>query len=118
MADAVLFIGWGAVIPGREQKSFQVFGEGVAYWQRLQQEGAIDSFEIVALEPHGGDLAGFAVLRGEREKLEQMRYSDEFLRLSARAGSMVQNYGVVAGFSGEAVTRYFASFQEQVSDLL
>ena len=118
MPDAVLFIGWGAVIPGREQKSFQVFGEGIAYWQRLQQEGVLESFEVVQLEPHGGDLAGFAILRGERAQLEQVRYSDEFLRLNARAASMIQNYGVVAGFSGEAVSRLFASFQEQVSDLI
>jgi len=118
MADAVLFLGWGAVVPGREHQSFQVFNEGVAYWQRLQQEGAIESFEVIVLEHHGGDLAGFVIIRGEREKLEQVRYSDEFLRLNARAASVIQNYGVVAGFSGEAVNRLFASFQEQVSDLL
>ncbi len=53
MADAVLFIGWGAVIPGRERQSFQVFSEGIAYWQRLQQEGVLESFEVVELEPHG-----------------------------------------------------------------
>ena len=117
MADAVLFIGWGAVIPGREQKSFQVFNEAIAYWQRLQQEGVIESFEVVTLEYHGGDLAGFGVLRGEREKLEQVRYSDEFLRINARAALVVQNFGVVAGFSGEALNREFARFQEQASDL-
>ncbi len=117
MADAVLFLGWGAVVPGREQQSLRVFSEGVAYWQGLQQQGAIASFEVVALEYHGGDLAGFVVLRGEREKLEQVRYSDEFLRLNARAALVVQNLGVVAGFSGEALNREFARFQEQASDL-
>ncbi len=117
MADAVLFIGWGAVIPGRERQSFQVFNEAVAYWQRLQQQGAIESFEVIALEFHGGDLAGFALLRGEREPLEQVRYSDEFERIKARGALVVQNFGVVAGFSGEALNRQFASFQEQASDL-
>ncbi len=117
MAEAVLFIGWGAVIPGREQKSLQVFGEGVAYWQRLQEQGEIESFEAVQLEPHGGELAGFVLMRGERDKLERVRYSDEFLRLNARAGLVVTNFGVVAGFSGEALTRQFATFQEQASEL-
>jgi hypothetical protein len=117
MADAVLFIGWGAVVPGREQKAFQVFGEGIAYWQGLQQQGAIESFEPVALEFHGGDLAGCVIIRGEREKLEQVRYSDEWLRLNARAALVVQNFGVVAGFSGEALNREFARFQEQAADL-
>ena len=117
MADAVLFIGWGVVVPGREQQSFQVFGEGVAYWQRLQQQGAIESFEAVTLEPHGGELAGFVVMRGEREKLEHVRYSDEFLRLNVRAALVVHNFGVVTGFSGEALNRLFASFQAEASDL-
>ena len=117
MADAVLFIGWGAVVSGREQKSLQVFGEGVAYWQRLQEQGEIESFEAVQLEPHGGELAGFALLRGERDKLERVRYTDEFLRLNARANLVVQNFGVVAGFSGEALNRQFATFQEQASEL-
>ena len=117
MAEAVLFIGWGAVIPGREQKSLQVFGEGVAYWQRLQEQGEIESFEPVQLEPHGGELAGFVLLRGEREKLERVRYTDEFLRLNARANLVIQHFGVVAWFSGEALTRQFATFQEQAGDL-
>jgi len=117
MADAVLFIGWGTVVPGREQTSLQVFSEGVAYWQRLQEQGEIESFEAVTLEPHGGELLGFVVMRGEREKLNQVRYSEEFLRLNARAGLVVQNLGVVAGFSGEALNRQFTSFQEQASEL-
>jgi len=117
MADAVLFIGWGTVVPGREQKSLQVFGEGVAYWQRLQDQGEIDSFEAVQLEPHGGELAGFVLMRGEREKLERVRYSNEFQRLNARAGLVIQNLGVVAGFSGEALNQQFAMFQEQAGEL-
>ena len=117
MADAVLFIGWGAVVPGREQTSLQVFNEGVAYWQRLQEQGEIDNFEAVTLEPHGGDLQGFVLLRGDREKLERARYSDEFQRLNARAGLVVTRLGVVAGFSGEALNRQFTSFQEHAAEL-
>ncbi len=117
MAEAVLFVGWGAVIPGREQKSLQVFSEGVAYWQRLQAQGEIEDFEAVQLEPHGGELAGFVLIRGERETLERVRYSDEFLRLNARAGLVVKNFGVVAGFSGEALNQQFAIFLEQAAEL-
>ncbi len=69
------------------------------------------------MEPHGGELLGFVVMRGEREKLNHVRSSDEFLRLNARAGLVINNFGVVAGFSGEALNRQFASFQEQASEL-
>jgi hypothetical protein len=38
MADAGLFIGWGAPVRGREAKGLEVFTEALAYYGRLQQE--------------------------------------------------------------------------------
>ena len=64
MADAGLFIGWGEVVRGRETEALEVFNETLAYYGRLQEEGAIESFEPVFLEPHGGDLSGFILIRG------------------------------------------------------
>ena len=117
MADAALFIGWGAVVPGRERQAQRVFDEGVAYWARLQQQGEIESFEPVALEPHGGDLFGFCLLRGERDRLSRLRHSEEFRRLNARAGLVVHNFGVVSADLGEPLRGAFATFQEQAGDL-
>jgi hypothetical protein len=54
MADAGLFIGWGAAVRGREAKGLEVFNEALAYYGRLQQEGTIEGLEPVILEPHGG----------------------------------------------------------------
>jgi hypothetical protein len=73
MPDGVLFVGWGAPIPGRETASNDVFAEAVAFWMQKQQQGAITSFEAFALEPHGGDLGGFALIRGDAERLAQLR---------------------------------------------
>lgn len=117
MATAALFIGWGEVIPGREQQALEVFQEGVAYWTRLQQAGEIESFEPVQLEPHGGDLQGFVLIRGDRDKLNRLRYSDEWLRLNLRAGLVVRSLGVVGAFIGEEMSRQFANFQAQAADL-
>jgi hypothetical protein len=117
MAEAALFIGWGAVVPGRERQAQQVFDEAVAYWAGLQQQGEIESFEPVALEPHGGDLAGFCLLRGERERLSRLRYSEEFRRLDARALLVVRTFGVVGADLGEDLRRTFATYQEQTGDL-
>ncbi len=103
MASAALFIGWGDVVRGREAKSLEVFNEGVQYWTRLQQTGAIESFEPVALEPHGGDLAGFVLIRGERNKLNELRYSEEWLRLNDRAATVVDGFGIVSAFIGEGL---------------
>jgi hypothetical protein len=117
MANAALFIGWGPAISGRELKALQVFNEAMQYWTRLQQQGDIESFEPVALEPHGGDLGGFCLLRGDRERLNRLRFSEEFIRMNNRAGLVVANIGVVSAFIGEGLNRLFADFQAQTSDL-
>lgn len=117
MADAGLFIGWGAPVRGREAKGLEVFNEALAYYGRLQQEGAIESFEPVLLEPHGGDLEGFVLLRGAEERLAQLRVDDEFVRLSTRAGLIIEGLGVVGAALGDGLQDAIASYQEAISDL-
>ena len=73
MADAALFIGWGQVVRGREKRAVQVFNESVEYWGKLQADGKIDDFEVVLLTPHGGDLQGFALLRGSEQQVNALR---------------------------------------------
>src|SRR5215470_7875300 len=51
MADFGLFIGFGAPVRGRERQTIQGFSEVFGYNSRLQQEGEIESFETVLLEP-------------------------------------------------------------------
>ena len=117
MANAAVFLGWGSVIAGREQQSLQVFNEAVQYWTRLQQQGEIESFEPVALEPHGGDLAGFCLIKGDREKLSRLRFSEEWQRLNQRAIAVVSNIGIVDAHIGEGLQRLFALGQQAAADL-
>jgi hypothetical protein len=99
VADAGLFIGWGAPVRGREAKGLEVFSEALAYYGRLQQEGVIEGFETAILEPHGGDLQGFVLVRGSEERLAQLRVDDEFVRLSTRASLIVEGVGVIGARS-------------------
>ena len=62
-----------------------VFQETVAYYGRLQQEGKIESYEPMLLEPHGGGLAGFIVLRGDRASLDEIRSINSQLVISNRS---------------------------------
>jgi hypothetical protein len=87
------------------------------YWTRLQQQGEIESFEPVALEPHGGDLAGFVVLRGDMERLSRLRYEPEFVSLNTRAQLVVTHFGVVMGYVGEGLNQLFAGFGKQAGEL-
>jgi hypothetical protein len=117
MATGALVIGWGPPVRGREQKALQVFNEAIEYYMRLQQQGTIESFEPVALEPHGGDLDGFVIVRGDREKLNALRSSEEFIRLTNRAIQIVDNFGVITAYIGEELQRLFADFGAQAAEL-
>jgi len=112
MAGEALFIGWGSVVSGREKRSLVVFQEAMEYYARLQEEGRIDSFEVMLLAPHGGDLGGFIILRGDRASLVEIRFSDEFERLTARATAVVNSVGVMPAYGGEALARQMGFFQE------
>jgi hypothetical protein len=117
MAVEALFLGWGPVVRGRELKALEVFQETIAYYGRLQQEGRIESFEPVLVAPHGGDLAGFVLLRGERAKLDEVRTSEEFERLLVRAASVVDNVGAVNAVTGEALAQGMARFRAASEEL-
>ena len=103
MADAGLFIGWGQVVRGREKRALEVFNESVEYWGGLQGDGKIESFEVVLLTPHGGDLAGFALLRGSVEQINALRVDEEFERRITRADQIVESQGVVDAALGEGL---------------
>jgi hypothetical protein len=117
MAGDALFLGWGPVVRGRELKALEVFQETLTYYGTLQQEGRIDSFEPVLVAPHGGDLAGFILLRGSRTSLDEVRSSEEFRRLVARAGAIVDNIGVLDAFTGEALAQQMATFRTVSEEL-
>jgi hypothetical protein len=117
MAEAALFVGWGAPVTGREGTGLAVFNESVEYWGRLQQEGRIESFEVVLLYPHGGDLSGFALLRGSHDQLNQVGGEDEFLRLTARAGLVVQSLGVVRAILGEGLGPQIELYRQAMAEV-
>ena len=117
MTDGMLFIGWGEVVPGREKMGLQVFSETLQYFGDLQQQGQITGVEPVILEPHGGDLAGFFLVRGARDALSRLRSDAAFLRTITRAQLVVQKVGVVTAYAGEELQMLIGIFQQQTADL-
>ena len=117
MADDALFIGWGEVVRGRERKAIEVFNESLQYYGQLQQDGKVESVEPWFLAPHGGDLAGFILLRGQREQLDEIQRSPEFERLQTRASLIVDRTGVINAYTGEALGRLLGLFQVASGDL-
>jgi hypothetical protein len=117
MAGHAVFLGWGQVARGREQLALQVFQETVEYWSKQQQDGRIESFRPCLLEPHGGDLAGFFLIHGERSALDEIQASDDFARMVARAGAVVDNLGVTTAFTDDELGRQMGTFAEVAQGL-
>jgi hypothetical protein len=117
MADSGLFIGWGQVVRGREGPAVDSFNEFVEFVGQLQGDGRIDDFEIVFLDPHGGDLGGFTLLRGSAEQMDAVRADEEFLRHMVRADLLVDGLGIVGAALNERVARQMAMFQEEIGAL-
>ena len=117
MADAALFIGWGQVVRGRETRSLEVFNESVEYWGGLQGDGKIEDFEVALLEPHGGDLQGFALLRGSEEQIGALQTDEEFQRIVVRSDQIVESLGVITAAIGEGLARGLAQYQGEIDDL-
>ena len=117
MADWALFLGFGAVARGRETQAVKVFGEGIQYYAELQQKGVIESFEPFLLEPHGGDLGGFILVRGDKDKLAHLRVDDEFQRRLTRAASIVDGVGVITAITGARLAEVMGSYEKDTEDL-
>lgn len=81
MAGEALFIGWGAVVRGREKQAVQVFQESMEYY-------------------------------GDRKALAEIRFSDEFERLVARASAIIDSLGVLPAYGGDALAQRMGLLQE------
>ena len=117
MADSALFIGWGQSVRGREAKSATVFGEAVAMWTKLQDDGVIESWAAYFLEAHGGELAGFFLLHGDRDKLTQIRTSEEMDDLILRAGMVVDRIRVIEAGTGARIESSMGRFLANAAEL-
>ncbi len=117
MADFGLFIGYGFPARGREEGAVKVFQEMIGFLAGQQQQGTVASFEPVFVQPHGGDLGGFVLVRGERALLDALVASDEFQRLMNRAQLIVDNFGVVNCVFGQESQRLIETFLSDTADL-
>jgi hypothetical protein len=114
MADRVLFSGWNRAVAGREQQALELFNKSIELHAKWQNEGRIESFEPVLLGAHGGDLNGFVMIKGEANKLNELREDDEFVDMMIQAGYCLEGFGVVTGYIGEALMDMFSRWSKLI----
>jgi hypothetical protein len=90
-------------LPGREKISAEHFGEFMQYLGGLQQKGSIKSFDAVFLNPHGGDLNGFVLIRAESAQLDALMSSADWVRHMTRAALHLDRSGEIRGITGEMI---------------
>lgn len=117
MTDTALFIGWGPTYPGREHHARKLFDETLEIFEAQKLAGEIESFEPVLLGPHGGELEGFIIVRGDLAKLVELQMRDDIQRLRIKAQTLSAHFGIVFATVGDGVKRSFALYDEIVKEL-
>lgn len=118
MANGTLFVGWGSIIAGREKTASQVLGGAMGYLEELKASGTIESFDVVLLEPHGGELEGFVLVKGDKQKLAQLRVDETFVKVIVGVQLVHSKVGVVGAYSGAEVPAILQLWDEQEAKLL
>jgi hypothetical protein len=115
MGTNVVFVGWDRPSRGREQISTVLFQEFMQYLGGQQQAGAIQSFESVFLNLHGGDMNGFTLIRGDSGKLDALLSSEAWEMYMTRAGLTMDGFGVVRGVTGELLMKQMEGYMRAAS---
>ena len=118
MPDAALFVGFGQPARAREPQALELWDEAVEFYTQLQARGEIDSFEPVLLEPHGGGLGGFVLIRGDREQVMRLRAHGEFRRINTRAGLVIDGLGAVEAHIGAGLDAQLRLYREEMGKQL
>jgi hypothetical protein len=114
MADRVLFMSWGEVVRGREERALEVFGESLGFYGRVQQEGRIEGFDVALFEPSTG-VGGYIQLRGSAESLAALTEDDEWRRLIADSALVVDDLRIARGSINEGVAKEISNYQAAVA---
>lgn len=114
MAERVLFISWDETVHGREERALEVFNETLGLYGRMQQQGKIESFNTVLLDPNA-KLDGYIELRGSAEQIAKVRTDDEFRRGIADAAMVTHGLTVIDGACDKGVEKEIGIYQQALA---
>jgi len=106
-----MFIGWGTPVRGREERAVESFNEAVGLYGRMQQDGRIESFDVVLLGANSV-LGGFMLLNGTAAQVAALTEDEEFQRVIVDASMIVDDLNVMPGYANEGVGPQMAMFAE------
>ena len=116
MADRVLFVGWTEAARGAEERALEAFNEGIGLAGRMQQDGRIEGFDVILLEPNS-DLGGCLLIRGTAEQIAAVRADEEFQRNTIKAQLAVDGIRHIEGYTNEGIAAQMAMYQEAIAQV-
>jgi hypothetical protein len=114
MADRVLFMSWGQVVRGAEERSLEVFTDALGILGRAQQDGRIERFDVALMGPNT-DLDGYIEVFGTTEQLTALQASEEFQRNTIDAQLCVDGMSHTLGYCNDGVARIMGMYQDALS---
>ena len=115
MADRMLFIGWDTVVRGREERALEVFNDSVGLYGRLQQEGRIESFDVVLMPGNGSGLQGYFALHGSAAQMGALRDAEDFLAAMTDASLIVDQLRVIDAYTNQGVAERMAAYKAAIA---
>ena len=116
MADRALFMAWTEPVRGAEEHALGVFNEAMGLLGRKQQEGKIESFDVVLLDPNS-ELDGYITIKGSAEQIAELRSDPEFQSNTVQAQLAVNGIRHITGYTNEGVATQMGIYQEAISQV-
>jgi hypothetical protein len=100
MKNNTALFAWRRSLPGREQLSAAHFDDFVSFLMGLQNDGKIDSFEPVLLEPNASGIIGFVLIRADGGRLDALFNSEAWDAHMVRAMFHLDQPALLRGVTG------------------
>lgn len=90
--DAGYIVKYGRLVPGREEKAFELFAETLTFWRDKLERGKIAYFEpfLYASGDSETDL-GFFLIKGPQERIREILETEEYRILLTKANYVVEH---------------------------
>ena len=111
MKEPILYISWGQVPRGREDKAYEIFTKAHEFLKKKKEEGKIKDLRIY-FNAQGSDLTGFLLMKSESDFL--VTGSRELEKLYMQAAAVVDDLSMklMIGGQEEEVSRHLNRWLE------
>jgi hypothetical protein len=113
-----VMLSFGAVHPGREALAVEQFTEVSRYLGKLLADDVIEGFKpYFFADGMHGDVSGFFIIEGQRERLDALRRKEDFLRVVLRTSAATANVRVHSLIAGSEAGRLVNLYKDVRRDL-